>query len=161
MTELKKNINKALKFGKSLVGAPRGCNWKKFKPGKCMPPLWHTDDKLPKKCVIKKKGTNCVGLANLIRNHLGLPRIILHEKNSKYTEIGLTYHWFHYYKKIKKLKKIDLNKSYPAGTLLLRDYNENDGGHVGIIFKENKKGVLFTSGWMMEVAKERLKLVLV
>lgn len=151
-TDLEKNIKKALKFGKSLVGTGRGCSWKKFKPGKLMPPLWHTDEKISNKQIIIKKGTNCVGLANLIRNHLGLPRIMLNDKKCKYPEIGGTYHWFHYFKKIKKLKKINLNKSYPTGTLLLRDYNPIDAGHVGVIYKENKKGVLFSSllhsvGW--------------
>lgn len=150
--ELEKNIKKALKFGKSLVGTPRGRCWKSYKPNANTDPLWHSDKKIPSINVIKKKGCNCVGLANLIRNHLGLPKIKYKDSKHKFPEIGGTYEWFHYFKKIKKLKKINLNKSYPAGTLLLRDFNLIDAGHVAVIYKENKKGVLFSSllhsvGW--------------
>ena len=66
--------------------------------------------------------------------------------------MGGTGGWFEYLKKNKRLEKFNYKKSYPAGTLLLRDYNTKDYGHVAIIFEENKKGVLFSSlihsvGW--------------
>ena len=41
--------------------------------------------------------------------------------------------------KIKKTTKIDYNKTYPKGTLLLQDYNPKDMGHVAIVWTEDKK----------------------
>ena len=44
---------------------------------------------------------------------------------------------------LKKLKKKNRFKSYPSGTLLLRDFNPCDGGHVGIFLRKIKKVYYF------------------
>ena len=66
-------------------------------------------------------------------------------------------------KKKKRLKKFDYKKSYPTGTLLLRDYNPIDSGHVAIIYEENKQGVLFSKllhsvGWLDGTNKRGVKI---
>tara|TARA_B100001094_G_C18184610_1_gene802972 strand:+ start:2904 stop:3476 length:573 start_codon:yes stop_codon:yes gene_type:complete len=89
--------------------------------------------------IIKENGINCVGLINIIRRCLNLEIPGLNESNYA----GGTYEWFKYLKKNKKLKKFNINKIYPNGTLLLRDYkNEFDQGHVAIIYESNKENIL-------------------
>ena len=48
-----------------------------------------------------KKGTSCIGLVNLIRNYVGLPRIMFDEKKVGFPNIGGIMHWFPYLKKKK------------------------------------------------------------
>jgi hypothetical protein len=146
-------IKKILKFGKSLVGTKRNESWKTYKIGTNKGPWWISDDKLPSKKEIKQSGTDCGGLANLMRRFSGL----------SVTETDGTGGWFDYLKKKKRLKKFDYKKSYPIGTLLLRDYNKIDSGHVAIIYEENKKGVLFSKllhsvGWNDGTGKKGVKI---
>lgn len=43
------------------------------------------------------------------------------------------------------LEIFDVNKKYPPGTLLLRNYkNVDEQGHLAVIVDANKKGVLFS-----------------
>ena len=137
----KKKIKEILKFGESLVGTKRNESHKNYKVGQNKGPWWASDSKMPTKKEIKEGGTDCCGLMFLLRRYAGLPV-------EEIAKVG----WFSYLKKNKKLQKFDYKKSYPAGTMLLREYNNIDFGHVGVIFKENKKGVLFSSllhsvGW--------------
>ena len=39
-------------------------------------------------------------------------------------------------------KKIDFTKTYPDGTLLLQNYSAENAGHVAIVLKSSKKGLL-------------------
>lgn len=116
--------------------------------------LWRADQKdcgiqayvshepIPTIDYIKQTGINCVGLINLIRRYFkqDIPGI---KENKQYA--GGTYEWFKYFKKNKRLKKFNYKKSYPIGTLLLRNYsNEQDQGHMAIIYNDyNGKDVLF------------------
>ena len=132
----KEKIKKILKFAKSLVGAKRCDRWRTYKIGTNKAPWWISNDKLPSVKEIKKQGVDCGGLANLMRRYAGL----------SVDKLDGTGGWFDYLKKKKRLKKFNFKKSYPSGTLLLRDYNPKDQGHIAIIYKENKeKGVLFSS----------------
>ena len=149
----KEKINKILKFGKSLVGTKRNESWKTYKVGTNKGPWWISDEKLPSKAEIKKSGTDCGGLANLLRRYAGL----------SVNQLDGTGGYFDYLKKKKRLKKFDYKKSYPAGTLLLRDYNTIDSGHVAIIYEENKQGVLFSKllhsvGWADGINKRGVRI---
>lgn len=117
-------------------------------------------DDLPSIDEIKEKGTNCAGLTNLIRRHLGLsiPGI---NKLDEYKYPGGTYAWFNYLERKGRLEKFDYTKSYPSGTLLLRNYKDiNDQGHVAIIYAQHKDSVLFSKvihsypkEWNLELGK--------
>lgn len=143
-------INDALKFAVKLLKAPRGKNWKLYKCSTNTNPFWASDDPLPSISVLKKEGLVCAGLINLMRRKAGLSVLILGKDQKKV--LGGTGEWFDYLKKLKRLEIFDINKSYPAGTMLIRNYNTIDSGHLAVIYKENKKGVLFSSllhsvGW--------------
>lgn len=60
----------------------------------------------------------------------------------KHSFIGGTGAWFSYLKKEKRLEKIDFEKQYPKGTLLLQNYNPKEQGHVAITINSSKKGLL-------------------
>lgn len=145
-----KIIDNALKFGKSLIGAPRGVSWQSYKCGTDKNPFWTSNEPLPPISKLKKEGMVCAGLINLMRRYSGLSVLIL--KKNKKNVLGGTGEWFSYLKRNKRLQVFNINKSYPRGTMLLRDYNPIDAGHLAVIYKENKKGVLFSSlihsvGW--------------
>ena len=144
-----KIIDDVLKFAKKLIGAPRGKSWKTYKLSSNTSPMWASNDSLPSISFLKKEGMNCAGLTNLMRRKAGLSVLVL-EKDPKKV-LGGTGAWFSYLKKKKRLQKFDINKSYPKGTLLLRNYykkpnvNYIDEGHLAVIYEEYKKGVLFSS----------------
>ena len=136
-----KLILKAMRYAKKLVGVKYKVN--KVAPTKDGAPFWASNDPPPNLEDIKKKGGMCcVGLPNLIRRYLGLqvPGYVTGQK--KHVFPGGTRAWFEYLKLKKRLKKIDYNKSYPKGTLLLEDYNPVNMGHLAIVWTENKKGLL-------------------
>ena len=160
MTNLDKNktINKAIRFAKKLNGIKYAC-WKpslgfKYEEG---PPFWKVNEKVPKLDEIKKHGLCCTGLANLVRRYLNLQvpgNVTLNnQKKSIYT--GTTSAWFSYLKKNKRLEKIDFNKSYPKGTLLVQDYNTKDLGHLAMTITSSKKGLLFSK--KIHAINERIK----
>ena len=64
---------------------------------------------------IKENGINCAGFINLVARHLETKLPTLN---------GGTDGWFDKIKKENKLISIDLEKPYPRGTLLLRDYTD-------------------------------------
>lgn len=90
--------------------------------------MFYTNNGKPptaKELIIQNKSVVCSGLINLSRRFMGLtiPEI----DGIK----GSTWTWFRY---LNNKEPINLSKSYPIGTLLLRDYfNSKDQGHLGII----------------------------
>ena len=146
----KKKVNKAIKYAKlfnkypySLCGKEPPKNTTNDKG-----PFWFANEKPPELNFIKKKGLNCVGLANLVRRFMGLqvPGKVTGQKLSAITKKwpGSTDAWFEYLKNKRRLEKIDFNKVYPKGTLLLQDYNPKDQGHVAFTINSSKKGLLET-----------------
>jgi len=87
------------------------------------------------------KSIVCTGLINLMRRYNGLKIPGLDgDITGKYREFykkypGGTGAWFLYLYQKKRLEKIDLNKHYPNGTLLLARFksNEDDQGHVAVV----------------------------
>lgn len=131
-------IEKGLQFAEKLVGIKYQVSTKVPIKDSC--PFWNRDGPSPSIEDIKKGGLACVGVTNLIRRHLGLKIPI---EKGKWKDIfpGGSGAWFHYFEEKKKLQKIDYNKTYPKGTLLLQDYNPKDMGHVAIVWTADKKGL--------------------
>lgn len=110
-------------------------------------PFWASDEPLPTVCKIRSCSCSCTGLINLMRRKLGLsvPGVLLGHKYA-----GGISQWFLYLgdKSLNngngKLETFDINVKYPIGTLLIRNYrDENDQGHVAVIFSEGKTNVLY------------------
>jgi len=89
-------------------------------------------DSIPSIETIQQSGCNCAGLINLLQLSRGLK--VPGVSTSNYYAGG-TYVWYMYLKKIGALEPIDLKKSYPAGTLLLRRYDTvEDQGHLAVLY---------------------------
>jgi len=160
--EQTKIIKKSLAFAKKLQCTGRGkVSDNAYKKGSNKPPYWAANGIVPSIAEIKKGGVNCVGLINLMRRAIGLKVSVLNPNDK--TRFGDTGEWFSYLKKEKRLKEFNISKSYPVGTLLLRNYNPIDYGHVAVIYEENKKGVLFSKlihsvGWCDGSGKKVVKI---
>lgn len=148
-TEQEKKVNKVIKYIKKMENYPYslcGSSPPNLKSDK--DPFWFQNEKPPELSRIKIKGTNCVGLANLVRRFMGL-QIPGKVKGQKLTSIvkmwpGSTSAWYHYLNTEKRLEKIDFNKVYPKGTLLVQNFNPKDQGHVAITINSSKNGLLDT-----------------
>ena len=123
--------------------------------------------------ILSKYDVVCTGLIHLMRRKSGLPYLLVKNNKLYLNEASATKNsdifagvgdWFSYLKKNKRLQKFDMNKSYPKGTLLLRNYNKIDKGHLAVIYKENKKGVLFSSlvhsvGWVNNDSGQKVNVI--
>lgn len=132
MTQEKK-VRRILRFAKTLVGK----RYKWWTPKVDMTadsaPFWATNDSLPKKV----DALACTGLLNLIMRYLGKP--VPGTERRGYKSPGGTGIWFYTLKKKGVLQKFDPSTSYPEGTLLLRDYhNDNDQGHVAVVLSHQR-----------------------
>tara|TARA_Y100001954_G_C15802593_1_gene600947 strand:+ start:1338 stop:1925 length:588 start_codon:yes stop_codon:yes gene_type:complete len=137
-----RKISTVIKYVKKF----KGCPYKKYCSNqgqtKDAPPFWVENKELPAFDFIYKKGLVCAGLANIARRYMKLevPGNITGMRKS--TFIGGTYAWFIYLKNKKRLEKINFEKQYPKGTLLLQNYNPKDQGHVAISINSSKRGLL-------------------
>lgn len=95
------------------------------------------------------KSIVCTGLANLARRFRGLSIPGLDGslddddvKGSTYP--GTTGTWFAYLDRKGVLEPLNVERSYPKGTLVLRDFGnlENDQGHVGVLIDTCESSVL-------------------
>ena len=126
-SQSKSKINDAINFGKSLVGIPYG--W--WSGGDCdiKGPMWAENGPVPKNI----NSCNCAGLANLILRYMN--------KELPYIEnitIGGTLSYFTYYESVSE--PFDIDKTYPIGTLLMRNFRDiDDQGHVAIIIENTGK----------------------
>ena len=145
------SIDRSLDYAKSLVGVGRGNTLDhEYLCGSDTGPYWAADGPVKPYETIKQGGINCTGLINLIRRYLGLSVTVVNPNDL--TRLGDTDEWFTYLNHTYRLKPFEIDKSYPKGTLLLRNYNEIDQGHLAVIYQENKEGVLFSKlihsvGW--------------
>lgn len=142
-----KLINKAIRYAKKFENFPYKLSGSlPPNPDKDNEPFWFQNEKPPKLTLVKKKGLSCVGLANLIRRFMGLqvPGKVTGQKLTALTKKwpGSTSAWFQYLKNNKRLEKIDFNKVYPKGTLLVQNFNSKDQGHLSITINSSKKGLL-------------------
>jgi hypothetical protein len=145
----KKQVNKAIRYAKKFDNYPyKMCGSAIPNLKKDGGPFWFQNEKPPELNIVKKKGMVCVGLANLVRRYMGL-QVPGKVTGQKLTPIikkwpGSTSAWFHYLNSKKRLEKIDFNKVYPKGTLLLQNFNPVDQGHVAFTINSSKKGLLDT-----------------
>ena len=143
-----KKINKAIKYAKKFENFPYTLcgNQPPKNLNKDKGPFWFVNEKPPD--ISQVKGLNCVGLANLIRRYMGLqvPGKVTGQKLTLIVKKwpGSTEAWFSYLKNEKRLEKIDFNKVYPKGTLLLQDFNIRDQGHVAFTINSSKEGLLYS-----------------
>ena len=99
-------------------------------------PFYSINKDLPPLKEIEKNGINCAGLINIFcRKFSKIPFLteydIVDDKNV--TNKGGTDSWFLHLYKNNLLEKINIFKSYPTGTLLVRNYiNEYNQGHLAI-----------------------------
>lgn len=148
LTEIQdKKVCKAIRYAKRFENFPyKLCGSQPPNTTKDYEPFWFQNEKPPELNVVKKKGLSCVGLANLVRRYMGLqvPGKVTGQKLKPIVKKwpGSTSAWFHYLKTEKRLEKIDFNKVYPKGTLLLQDYNPKDEGHVAFTINSSKNGLI-------------------
>ena len=143
-----KEVSRAIRYAKRFNDFPYGLCGRQPPKNTTSDkgPFWFANEKPPELNFVKKKGLNCVGLANLVRRYMGL-QVPGKVTGQKLTAIikqwpGSTSAWFHYLKTEKRLEKIDFDKVYPKGTLLLQDFNPKDSGHVAFTINSSKKGLL-------------------
>ena len=129
-------IKKALQYAEKLVGIKYKASSKP--PTEDSAPYWNRNGPVPPMQDIKKGGLACVGVPNLIRRYLGLK---IPTETGKWKDFfpGGTGAYFRYFT---KKQKINYNKTYPKGTLLMEDWNPKNMGHVAIVWTESKKGLL-------------------
>ena len=129
-------IKKGLQYAEKLVGIKYKASNKPHTEDSA--PFWNRNGPIPSMQDIKKGGLACVGVTNLIIRYLGLK---IPTETGKWKDIfpGGTGAYFHYFT---KKQKINYDKTYPKGTLLIEDWNPKNMGHVAIVWTESKKGLL-------------------
>jgi len=146
-------IPDVMKFAEKLIRSPYKWHRSGQLPGNDQ--FWASNEKVPSIEYIKGKDKTivCAGLINLMRRYLGLgiPGLIHSEsatlrkyyhENPKYIPFaGDTSNWYHYLDVNGRLEKLDRNKNYPIGTLLLSDFIEvkGDQGHVAVVYNNVAK----------------------
>jgi len=128
-----KDILKLMEYLDEFVKFKVPYRWWKIEMDFKSDDMFYTEDGEPPtalKIIQTDKSVLCAGLINLARRFMGLkiPQIEL----SNQTIIkGTTWSWFRI---LDKKEPIDITKTYPIGTLLMKDYtNEYDQGHLAII----------------------------
>lgn len=139
--EKNNDIDDALQYGLSLIGT----KYKYWHLNDVIlnvgAPFWAENKSVPSIEEVKNQSCTCTGLINLMRRKVGssVPGVL--EKNQY---AGGTYVWFEYLNKKDVLESFDINKKYPKGTLLIRQYfDEADQGHVAVIVTEGQTNVLY------------------
>ena len=166
----KKEVNKAIRYAKKFEHIPYTLcgNQPPKNINNDKQPFWFSNKNPPELNLVKEKGMNCVGLANLVRRYMGLqiPGKITGQQLTSIVKLwpGSTSAWFHYLKTQKRLEKIDFNKVYPKGTLLLEDFNPKNQGHVAITINSSKKGlieskIIHALNWRNKITKKKFSKV--
>jgi hypothetical protein len=109
---------------------------------------WHPDEptaesdapfyclRIPPIEYIQASGCNCAGVINLLQLLRGLP---IPGMKTKHYYAGGTFVWLSYLNGIGALERVDIQKKYPAGSLLLRRYrNPEDQGHLAVLYTSGK-----------------------
>lgn len=88
----------------------------------------------------------CTGLINLMRRFMGLtiPGIDGTLGQDGIDFPGTTGIWFYYLHSKGRLQTIDINKNYPSGTLLIRNFRdlETDQGHVAVLYNQGIHSIM-------------------
>jgi hypothetical protein len=140
-------VHAALQYARSFLGIP----YKWHRADEPIAPddkFWASNEPLTITAeAIRQAGKSivCTGLVNLVRRHLGLT---VPGFDTPYP--GTTGAWFSYLATAERLEPITMHAHYPAGTLLLRDFDsiEADQGHVAIL-AEAPAGEPITAGTLL------------
>lgn len=133
------SVNNVLTYAYSLVGIPYRWHRKEDNISE-IDKFYASNDGVVysrKDIIMKDKCIVCTGLINLMRKYAGLtiPGLdgYLGEEGIYYP--GTTGVWFMYLERKGVLHPLDINKTYPPGTLLLRDFHDvvYDQGHVAVV----------------------------
>lgn len=139
------SIKKVLEYAISLINIP----YRWHKSGDKIPgddKFWASNGGMISREYIKKenKCIVCTGLINLMRRFQGLS---IPGLDGELGEIGLLFPgttgiWFLYLKP--HLEILDIQKKYPNGTLLLRNYDndETDQGHVAVLITDSNNCII-------------------
>lgn len=129
-------MNDAISYVKSFDGI--SYNTLDRPPKEDEAPFWVSNNHPPNYDVIIKNGSNCAGLINLVRRYMGLeiPGNFSNQPREEWA--GGTDVWFSYLQKENRLQNIDINISYPSGTLLIQDYNPEDQGHLAMTINKGE-----------------------
>jgi len=123
-------INQALTYGLSLLHT----KYLLWKDDDTNPDYIFYVNGVPSNRDIRIKGVNCAGFINLVRQSIGRTMIEPAGEIGKMCYGGTGY-WYELLSSRNVLENYNKDKKYPRGTLLLRKYrNENDQGHVAIVF---------------------------
>lgn len=143
---MSKSVISALKYGVRLIGTPYG-GWSEDQAINSGEPFWAAN--VPPPNLSEITSCSCAGLINLIRRSRGLS---IPGVDQKLSYPGGTYRWYEYFFQQDLLKSFDYHDEYPAGTLFLRNYqNEGDQGHLAILLEEGglySKLLQSNSPWM-------------
>lgn len=121
-------VELALSYASKLVGKPYGAWTLDLNMIDQDEPFFAFDTDAPDPD--KVSSASCAGLVNLMRRclHLNVPGTGPYK--------GGTYQWFLTLISKGLLSSIDIDLSYPTGTLLLRNYKDvEDQGHVAVIYE--------------------------
>lgn len=117
------SIKATIEYAKRLINTPYAV-WTEGCPLGPGPPFWNGDDVPPSVDDVMEKGTNCVGLINLLSMAVG------HETHSN---------WFKHFEDRGALEAYKPDQIYVPGTMLLREFKDEDGqGHVAMIVSDDE-----------------------
>ena len=127
-------VMSAITYAKSLINVPYRWYDESIDIANPDDQFWCKSGPAPdaKAIILEDKSIVCTGLINLMRRHLwrSVPK---HD-----TCPGGTVAWVNYLSKKNCLKPIDINAVYPAGTLLIKKYeNAEDQGHVAVMLEDS------------------------
>tara|TARA_B100000963_G_scaffold358967_1_gene384968 strand:+ start:5481 stop:6008 length:528 start_codon:yes stop_codon:yes gene_type:complete len=124
----------SLYIAKKLIGAKYKLWLGDFQKTNDTPEPFYINE-IPNIEYVRTHGINCAGLINIMR--LNTSGSVPGEGNWR----GGTLSWYEYLKSKDVLIDFDYRRNYPKGTLLLRNYrNENDQGHLAVICEKDKQG---------------------
>lgn len=133
-------LNKSINYATLIIGTPYEW-WNVGDMRGDRAPFWAANETVPLPEVVRSQSCTCTGLINLMRRAADLS--IPGADNPQDFFPGGTVRWFEYLEGKKVLSRIDVNLSYPLGTLCIRPYvNEVDQGHVAVVFSQTMKSVL-------------------
>jgi len=137
-SKLSENVNKSINLLELLYEMKMPYRWWDTDNDKSIDPMYaHNSFSEIDLDKVQKNGLNCAGVINLVRLNLGLQVPGVDEKHKW---AGGTTIWFRYLKKKNWLEPFDLEKRYPKGTLLIRNYTSKyQQGHVAVIVSDNKE----------------------
>ena len=123
------------KYIQTLIGT-KYVWWREGDDVTSNPPFYAENSKAVPSEIVKQGGCNCAGFVNLICCLLGIKIPGIQENIPM---AGGTYVWFSYLSEHNLLEPFDSYKTYPFGTIVLRNYvDPEDQGHITLVISDGK-----------------------